>query len=88
MVRSGTLLEKGFFTVGTKLIHVPGMGMHVPGTRNVAPYHVPGDCAADSEKMLVEAPSSHILPVAPPPKLLWLQIWMEKGWLRRGLSPT
>jgi hypothetical protein len=37
VVRSETLLEKGFFTVGTKLIHVPG-------TWSVAPYHVPGDC--------------------------------------------
>jgi hypothetical protein len=41
IVKRGTLLEKGFSTVGTKLIHVPGTGTHVPG--NVVPYHVPGD---------------------------------------------
>ena len=47
MVCSGTLLAKGFFTVGTKLIHVLGTGTHVthvPETQNMAPYHVPGDC--------------------------------------------
>jgi hypothetical protein len=43
IVERGTLLDKGFSTVGTKLIHVPGTGTHVPGTWNVAPYHVPGD---------------------------------------------
>jgi hypothetical protein len=43
IVERGTLLEKGFSIVGTKLIHVPGTGTHVPGTWNVAPYHVPGD---------------------------------------------
>jgi len=32
----GMLVKKEFFTVGIRLIHVPG-------TWNVAPYHVPGD---------------------------------------------
>jgi hypothetical protein len=41
IVERGTLLEKEFSTVGTKLIHVPGTGTHVPGTWNVAPYQVP-----------------------------------------------
>jgi hypothetical protein len=36
IVERGTLIEKGFSTVETKLIHVPGKW-------NVAPYHVPGD---------------------------------------------
>jgi hypothetical protein len=43
-VERGTLFEKEFFNVGTELIYVLGTGTHVPGTRNVAPYHVPGDC--------------------------------------------
>jgi hypothetical protein len=43
IVERGTLLKKRFSTVETKLIHVLGMEMHVPGTWNVAPYHVPGD---------------------------------------------
>jgi expansin (peptidoglycan-binding protein) len=42
-VERETLVEKGFSTVGTKLIHVPGTGTHVLGTWNMAPYHVPGD---------------------------------------------
>jgi hypothetical protein len=47
IVERGTLLEKGFSTVGTKLIHVPRTGTHVPRTWNVAPYHVSSDYGCD-----------------------------------------
>jgi hypothetical protein len=41
VVERKTLIEKGFSTIGMKLIHVPG-------TWNVARYHVPGDYATCS----------------------------------------
>jgi hypothetical protein len=53
IVERGTLLEKGFSTVGTKLIHVPGTGTHIPGTWNVALYHVPGDYDYDATWILL-----------------------------------
>jgi hypothetical protein len=48
VVHFGALLEKVFSTVRMKLIHVSGTGTHVPRTRNVALYHVPGDCGMNT----------------------------------------
>lgn len=40
IVKRGTLVEKGFFIIGTKLIHVLGIGTHVPGTWNSTTFPV------------------------------------------------
>jgi hypothetical protein len=58
IVERGTLLEKGFSTVGTKLIHISGTGTHVPRTWNVAPYHVPDDYGSNPAMTLM-TPNSY-----------------------------
>jgi hypothetical protein len=44
-VERGTLFKSNSNTIGTKIYPCSRYGNDVPETRNVAPYHVPSDCA-------------------------------------------